>query len=81
LARFPGVIVTTGPDGDGLGVAGGEAERLAFPAGAVVLAPVCWTAVEVLPVQPVTAATSAVATATGAATVESTRIALMQTLY
>ena len=66
-APLPGVIVTTGPAGDGL--AGADV----FPAGcAAPLAPVFPKTVVVLPVQAVTAATSA-----AAATAETTRIALM----
>jgi hypothetical protein len=71
------VIVTTGPAGEVFAGAEAEAEWLAFAAEAVALAPDFWTAVEVLPVQPVTAVTSAVATTTGATAEESTWIALM----
>jgi hypothetical protein len=65
-APFPGVIVTTGAAGDGF-----EAEWL-FPDAAAPLAPAFWITVVVLPVQAVTAATSA-----PAATAETTLIALM----
>jgi hypothetical protein len=68
-APFPGVIVTTGPAGDGFAVAE------AWPPAADPLAPAFSMMVVLLPVQAVTAATSA-----PAATAETTRIALMQTL-
>jgi hypothetical protein len=70
-APSPGVIVTAGPAGDGFAAA--EAEwPAAFPTGAAAPpAPVFWIVV-VLPVQAVTAATSA-----PAAIAETTRIALM----
>jgi hypothetical protein len=76
LAPLPGVIVTTGPAGDGF--AGAAAEWAgALPAGpAAPLAPVFPMTVAVLPVQAVTAATSS-----PAATAETTWIALMPTLY
>jgi hypothetical protein len=69
LAPFPGVIVTTGPAGDGFAVAE------AWPLAAAPLAPAFSMMVVLLPVQAVAAATSA-----PAATAETTRIALMQTL-
>ena len=67
-APLPGVIVTTGPAGDGLAAGG----RVRPPGCAAPLAPVFPKTVVVLPVQAVTAATSA-----AAATAETTRIALM----
>ena len=63
---FPGVIVTTGPAGDGFAAAE------AWPLAAAPLAPDFSMMVVLLPVQAVTAATSA-----PAAIAETTRIALM----
>jgi hypothetical protein len=72
VAAFPGVIVTTGPAGEGFAEAEAECPA-ALPADcADPLAPVFSTMVVVLPVQAVTVATSA-----PAATAETTRIALM----
>ena len=68
LAPFPGVIVTTGPAGDGFA----DAEAGPPAVAAAPLAPAFSMMVVLLPVQAVTAATSA-----PAATAETTRIALM----
>jgi hypothetical protein len=75
LVPLPGVIVTTGPAGDGL------AEADAGPADAeagwaVPLGPDFSMMVVVLPVQAVSTSANA-----PAATAETTRIALMATLY
>ena len=72
LAPLPGVIVTTGPAGDGR--AEGAADR---PAGPDPPAPVYSMMVVVLPVQAATVSVSAAP----AATAESARITLMPTPY